>query len=65
VAHLICRCRDMAEVATPAAARFPLAVRQLLEQGLCLRDRYLEQKITLHGLWTATGRNAVLADRIA
>ena len=64
VAHLIRRCRDMAEVATPTAARFPLAVQKLLEQGLCLRDRYLEQKITLHGLWTATGRLEAKLDRL-
>jgi transposase len=64
VAHLIRRCRDMAEVATPAAARFPLAVQQLLEQGLALRDRYLSQKISLHGLWTATGRLEAKLDRL-
>jgi hypothetical protein len=54
----------MAEVTTPAAARFPLAVKQLLQQGLSLRDRYLEQKISLHGLWTATGRLEVKLDRL-
>jgi transposase len=64
VAHLILRCRDMAAVATPAAARFPLAVKELLEQGLLLRDRYLEQKISLHGLWTATGRLEAKLDRL-
>jgi transposase len=64
VAHLIRRCRDMAEVATPAAARFPLAVKQLLEDGLALRDRYLEQKISLRGLWTATGRLEAKLDRL-
>jgi transposase len=64
VAHLIRRCRDLAEVATPAAARFPLAVQQLLEEGLALRDRYLEQKISLHGLWTATGRLEAKLDRL-
>jgi len=63
-AHLIRRCRDLAEVATPAAARFPLAVKQLLEEGLALRDLYLEQKISLHGLWTATGRLEVKLDRM-
>ena len=63
-AHLIRRCRDLVEVATPTAARFPLAVKQILEQGLCLRDRYLEQKITLHGLWTATGRLEAKLDRL-
>lgn len=63
-AHLIRRCRDMAAVATPAAARFPLAVKQLLEAGLALRDRYLEQKISLRGLWTATGRLEAKLDRL-
>ena len=64
VAHLIRRCRDMAAVASPAAARFPLAVKQLLEQGLALRDRYLRQEISLHGLWTATGRLEAKLDRL-
>lgn len=64
VAHLIRRCRDMVEVATPVAAGFPLAVKALLEQGLSLRDRYLEQKISLHGLWTATGRLEAKLDRL-
>ena len=64
VAHLIRRCRDLAETATPAAARFPLAVQQLLEEGLTLRDRYLEQKISLRGLWTATGRLEAQLDRL-
>lgn len=63
-AHLIRRCRDLAAVATPTAARFPLAVKQLLEQGLSLRDHYLEQKISLHGLWTATGRLEAKLDRL-
>jgi transposase len=62
--HLIRRCRDLAAVATPAAAAFPLAVKQLLEEGLALRDRYLEQKISLHGLWTATGRLEAKLDRL-
>jgi transposase len=64
VAHLIRRCRDLAEVAAPSAARFPLAVKQLLEEGLALRDRYLEQKISLRGLWTATGRLEAKLDRL-
>src|SRR6516162_1186437 len=32
--HLIRRCRDMAQLATPGAARFPLGVKDLLEKGL-------------------------------
>jgi transposase len=63
-AHLIRRCRDLAAVAPAAAARFPLAVKQLLEEGLALRDRYLEQRISLHGLWTATGRLEAKLDRL-
>jgi hypothetical protein len=50
--------------ASPSTARFPLAVKQLLEQALALRDRYLEQKISLHGLWTATGRLEAKLDRL-
>ena len=64
VGHLIRRCRDMAEVARPAAARFPLQVKALLEEGLRLRDRYQEAKLSLHGLWTATGRLEVKLDRL-
>lgn len=54
--HLIRRCEEMAKVASPAAARFPLQVKAVLEQGLALRDRYKNHEISLHGLWTATGR---------
>ena len=64
VSHLIRRCRDMAAVATPAVARFPLRVKALLEDGLALRDRYRQQDISLHGLWTATGRLEVKLDRV-
>lgn len=63
-AHLIRRCRDLAAVAPATAARFPLAVKQLLEDGLALRDRYLAQQISLHGLWTATGRLEAKLDRL-
>ena len=63
-AHLIRRCREMAAVATSAAARFPLHVKALLEEGLTLRDRYHNHEISLHGLWTATGRLEVKLDRL-
>ncbi len=62
--HLIRRCRDMVAVATLAAARFPLQVKDLLEQALRLRDRYKENKISRHGLWTATGRLEAKLDRL-
>ena len=44
--HLIIRCEKMAQVATPGAARLPLRVQALLEQGLELRGRYKEKKIS-------------------
>jgi transposase len=61
--HLIARCLRMI-AASPSTASFPLAVKQLLEQALALRDRYLAQKISLHGLWTATGRLEGQLDRL-
>jgi hypothetical protein len=61
--HLIARCRRMVD-ASPSTAGFPLAVKQLLEQALALRDRYLEKKISLHGLWTAAGRLEAKLDRL-
>jgi transposase len=61
--HLIHRCKKMAE-ASPRTSRFPLAVKQLLEQALALRDRYREKQISLHGLWTATGRLETKLDRL-
>ena len=63
IAHLIRRVRDMAEVSTAAAARFPVAVKAILEKGLALRERYQKQEISTHGLWTATGRLEVELDR--
>jgi transposase len=39
-------------------------VKALLEEGLRLWDRYQEAKLSLHGLWTATGRLEVKLDRL-
>jgi transposase len=61
--HLLHRCKKMAE-ASPRTSGFPLAVKQLLEQALALRDRYREKKISLHGMWTATGRLETQLDRL-
>ena len=36
--HLIRRCEDLIKVASPSAARFPLAVMHLLRKSLALRD---------------------------
>ena len=62
--HLINRCQKMIEIASPTAARFPLAVKAILEQALELRDRYAKQEISLHGLLTAAGRLESKLDRL-
>jgi transposase len=54
--HIINRCQKMIEIASPTAARFPLAVKAIFQKALDLRDRYAKQEISLHGLLTATGR---------
>lgn len=56
LSHLLKRCREMAQMASPAAAAFPLAVRDLLQTSLALRDRYEQGEISEHGLRSATGR---------
>lgn len=63
VSHLLRRCREMVQIASPLATTFPLAVRDLLEVGLRLRDRYQQGEISEHGLWTATGRLEAKLDR--
>src|SRR5215469_17203981 len=64
ISHLVRRCCDMTAVCSPAAARFPLQVKAILEKGLGLRDRYQKQAISCHGLWTATGRLEAELDRL-
>jgi transposase len=56
LSHLIRRCKDMIETASRTAAQFPMAVMELLLDGLVLRDRYQRQEISWHGLNVATGR---------
>src|SRR6516225_3037613 len=62
--HLLRRCEDLLQVASAAAARFPLKVQAVLQQALALRDRYHNHEISLHGLWTATGRLETKLDRV-
>lgn len=64
LAHVMRRCREMAQVVSPAAVRFPLAVKALLQQALALRDRYQQGVISRHGLWTAAGRLECRLDRL-
>ena len=64
LSHLLKRCREMAQIASPAAAAFPLAVRDLLQTSLELRDRYEQGEISAHGLRSATGRVEARLDRM-
>jgi transposase len=62
--HLIRRCKEMTEKATPAAALFPGQVKALLQQALWLGDRFQCQQLTPHGLAVATGRLEAAMDRL-
>jgi len=62
--HLLTRCQEMARMASTAAAAFPLAVKDLLQTSLQLRDRYWEREISAHGLRSATGRLEAQLDRL-
>ncbi len=56
LAHLLKRCREMMQIAPPAALVFPRTVELLLQTGLELRDRYAAGEISQHGMRTATGK---------
>jgi transposase len=64
LAHLLTRCREMAQIASPGALAFPRAVEQLLQTGLELRDRHERGEISEHGLRTATGKLEAKLDRM-
>lgn len=55
-AHLINRCNEMLETAAPAAARFPAAVKDLLQRGLSFRDRYQAGEVSAHGMSVMAGQ---------
>jgi transposase len=63
-AHLLNRCKELLEVARRGAARFPLAVKGLLQQGLAVRDRFAEGEISLHGLRVSAGRLTARLERL-
>jgi transposase len=62
--HLLDRAKKLIESASGRAARFPLRVQEVLQQALGLAKRYQKKEISLHGLWTATGRLEVKLDRV-
>lgn len=65
MAHLLKRCRELLEVATGGAVRFPRAVKELLQRGLAARDRYFAEELTAIGLKRiATGLTQELGDLV-
>lgn len=62
--HLISRCKNLAPILSPSAARFPLAVQSLLQRALASRDRYTTAELSRHGLQTVTGRLEAELDRL-
>lgn len=64
LAHLLKRCREMVQIASPAALAFPRAVEHLLQTGLELRDRHERGEISEHGMRTATGMLEAKLDRM-
>jgi len=61
--HLLTRCREMAQILSPAATLFPGTIQHLLEASLALRDRYQQGEVSEHGLRVATGRLESELDR--
>jgi transposase len=64
LAHLLKRCREMVQIASPAASAFPRAVECLLQTGLELRDRHERGEISEHGMRIATGKLEAKLDRM-
>ena len=54
----------MIQMASPAAAQFPMAIKTLLQEGLRLRDRYQDGEVSPQGLAVATGRLEGQLDRL-
>jgi transposase len=64
LAHLLKRCREMAQIAAPSALAFPRAVEHLLQASLELRDRYEQGEISERGMTIATGKLEAKLDRL-
>ncbi|HEY6307949.1 MAG TPA: IS66 family transposase [Candidatus Angelobacter sp.] len=64
LAHLLKRCREMVQIASPAARVFPRAVEDLLQTSLELRERYEQGEISERGLSIATGKLEAKVDRV-
>lgn len=56
LAHLLRRAKELLEVSSRGAVRFPRQLKALLQDALELRDRRDAREISPHGLAVATGR---------
>ncbi len=57
LAHLITRSKELLEIATRGAVRFPRKVKRLLQDALALRDRWEEGELSEHGFRVVRGKN--------
>jgi transposase len=64
LAHLLKRCREMMQIASPAALAFPQGVEHLLQTSLELRDRYERGEVSERGMNIATGKLEAKLDRM-
>ena len=64
LAHLLKRCREMAQIASPAALAFPRTVEDVLETSLELRDRRAQGEVSERGLAVAAGKLEAKLDRM-
>ena len=55
-AHLLRRCKELLDVAVGGAVHFPRQVKELLQQGLAVRDRHARGEISWHGRLVMAGR---------
>jgi hypothetical protein len=62
--HLLRRCRENLETARRGTARFPHAIKALLQDALALRDRRARGELSPHGFAVARGRLEARRDRL-
>ena len=64
LAHILHRCHDSIQVLTGRATQFPRQILELFKKALALRDRFLQEEVSLHGLAIARGRLERCLDRL-
>lgn len=62
--HLLRRCHENLETALRGTARFPHAVKALLQDALALRDRRARGELSPHGFAVVRGRLEARCDRL-